>query len=388
MTPPDNVRRPSEPSLFAVLVRKPALAVWFLFLWSIPFYFGPSGLPQPGNVLLLPLLPLAVGGWNGRFEVRALRFLRALILFVGWVWIINYGWGLVTERLSLSTFGHVPLYYTFNTIMVFIALVLARRHGENFFRVTFYATLTVSLFLVAASRVYRGEGGIRASLFFNNPNQLGYWSLLAATTIVVCHRNVRLGIVRTLAGLLASVYLAVLSGSRAAVGGILILSLLLVVSSPRVLIVAAVASLALLVLGGDPADALDPQGLRALQRGSRGTSFSDERAYSRIWEFKEYVLIGAGESANDRFVHEGQHEREIHSTVGTVIFSYGVIGFVLFTQLCLRLIRGLNVRTAILLLPVMMYSVAHQGLRFSMFWIVIALFAGLRPETAPRPLQA
>jgi hypothetical protein len=336
----------------------------------------------------LPLLPLAVVGWNWRFEARALRILRALIVFVGWVWIINYGWGIVTERLSFTTFGHIPLYYTFNTITVFIALVLARRHGENFIRVTYYATLTVALFLVAASSFHRGDGGIRASLFFNNPNQLGYWSLLAATTIVVCHRKLRFGIARTLAGLLASIYLAVLSGSRAAVGGILILSLLLVVASPRVLIAAVVASLALVVLGGDPADALDPQGLKALQRGSRGTSFSDERAYSRIWKYKEYVLIGAGESANDRFAQEGQHVREIHSTVGTVIFSYGIVGFVLFVRLCLRLVRGLNVRMAILLLPVMMYSVAHQGLRFSMFWIVIALFAGLRPETVTRALKA
>ena len=51
-------------------IRHPALLVWMLYLLAIPFYVGASGLPQPSNVLLVMMIPLALRGWDRRFGLR------------------------------------------------------------------------------------------------------------------------------------------------------------------------------------------------------------------------------------------------------------------------------------------------------------------------------
>ena len=66
---------------------------------------------------------------------------------------------------------------------------------------------------------------------------------------------------------------------------------------------------------------------------------------------------------------------EIHSSAATVLFSYGVVGATLFIVFIVRLMRGASLRSAMMLLPPVIYTVAHQGLRFSMLWIVLAVFA-------------
>jgi hypothetical protein len=375
----DNPVAARRPPLLGLLIRRPALGLWFLFLCSVPFYIGPSGLPQPGNAFLFALLPIAFAGWNRRLDARPTRVFRTLFLFVMWVWVVNYAWGVITDDLLDGRYALTPLYYTFNALSVLVALVLAQRYRDGFLWVTVCATIVMAVFQVVASGFYRG-GALRTSLFFNNPNQLGYWSLLAATIVALAHRRLMLGVPATLVGLLASAYLAVLSGSRAATGGVAICGVLLVASSPRVMLVAALASVALLAFGGDPRGALDQDGLKALQRGDRGVSFADERAYTRIWKFKEYVITGAGEGGYKRFAQPGHQALEIHSSLGTVVFCYGIIGLALFAQLFVQLFRQVNLSVSILMLPMMMYSIAHQGLRFSLFWIVIALFAGVAPH--------
>ena len=62
-------------------MRRPALVTWAIYLLFIPLYIFPSGLPQPGDLLVLVVVPLALQHWNGqmgrdmRATVRALPFI-------------------------------------------------------------------------------------------------------------------------------------------------------------------------------------------------------------------------------------------------------------------------------------------------------------------------
>jgi hypothetical protein len=369
-------------SFLLTLRYRPALVTWALFVMGLPFYVGRSGLPQPGNVLLFVTLPFALSGWDRRMDSKLLRVVRTLGWFTLWVTIVNYGWVLVTGKITLGDYAIVPFFYIFNTAVVLCAFILSGRYGDRFLRATLYAVLISIGFQVAASFVYRTDL-YRSELFFNNPNQLGYWSLLAACVIALAQKRIGLGLAKASAALVGCAYLGVMSASRAAVAGIAILLVLLVFTNPRVIIVAIVVAVALVGLGGPVYEALNKSSLRAMQNRDPNSTFLEERGYERIWDFKEYILIGAGEGDVMRFTDDPKKANEIHSSFGTVVFSYGIVGTFLFGLFFFRLLDGAQPRAILLLGPVLLYAIAHQGLRFTMLWIVLALFGAIKTRAGP-----
>src|SRR5207249_4352790 len=75
-----------------------------------------------------------------------------------------------------------------------------------------------------------------------------------------------------------------------------------------------------------------------------------------------------GEGADDRF---GQRD-EMHSTVGTLLFAYGIPGLLLFGGFLSAVYQSAKWPNAKFLIPGFLYGLTHQGLRFPEFWILIA----------------
>ena len=65
----------------ASLARSPGLLVWALFVLLNPVYLFSSGLPQPGDMLIVALVPFSLAGWNGRLSPILARPLRVLAVF-------------------------------------------------------------------------------------------------------------------------------------------------------------------------------------------------------------------------------------------------------------------------------------------------------------------
>lgn len=363
-------------SFLAQMRGAPVLWAWAAFVASMPFYFGPSGLPQPGNALIFLVLPMAVTGWSGRLDPAFTRTFRALVWFTAWVVIVNVAWVLITGQFGLRDYAIFPVYYLFNAAVVFCAFVLCRRFGDLFVRVTTYTVLAAVVFQVAAS--FSFGASIRTTLFFNNPNQLGYWALLAACLIALTQRRIQLSAVAASIGVVGCAYLAILSASRSALAGIAMLLLLIVFSSPRVILVGALAALALVNVGGPLAGAIDVAEQRALKDRDSRTTFAEERGYDRLWEHPEHLVFGAGEGDLGRFSEAGEPTHEIHSSGATILFSYGIIGSVLFLAFLLRLLQRVPLRVLLMLVPTLFYSLAHQGLRFTMLWVMLATLVALK----------
>src|SRR4029079_5761391 len=116
-------------------------------------------------------------------------------------------------------------------------------------------------------------------------------------------------------------------------------------------------------------------------------TFFQERGYDRIWRNQQYLLLGAGEGGLSRFDDTAYVKNmEIHSSAGTILFSYGIVGSILFLVFMWRLIRGARARLVITLLPPLLYTGAHQGLRFTMLWIGLHVFIALKDDIErPRP---
>lgn len=365
------------------ILTRPTLLLWLLFVFLEPFYLLPSGLPQPGDVLVLILVPMALYRWKGRLHRDLARPLRPLLWFVLWVFLVNYGWALVVSKWTmLKAYTIFPLYYVFNFAIFFALLLLYQRFGRIILRITITALFAAIGVQVAVSLASRGHS-FRDAVFFNNANQLGYYALLAASMIAMSQKVLKISLLKASIALTGCAYLALISASRSGVAGIALLFFLIVFSNPRVILVASIAAVALLLVG-PVAQSIDHVSQR-MNRQHRYT-FAEERAYDRIWKFKEYVIIGAGEGDVNRFNEDPkQHGREIHSSFATVLFSYGFIGITLFLWFIARIVRGSGFRLGIMLIPTLTHTAAHQGLRFTMLWVLLAFFVALKHANKAKP---
>jgi len=363
-----------------LLVREPVLVLWAVYVLLIPLYLFSSGLPQPSDFLLLLILPLAFQGWSGRLYASAARAIRVLLWFTIWVIVVDFGWAALTGRWALLTgYTLYPLFYVFNLGIFTAAAILHKRFRDVFLRVTVYSIYAGVVLQVIASFLIRSDQ-IRGTMFFNNPNQLGYYALLAATLIVLAGRKLQFGTLRLAVGLTGCAYLGLLSASRASLGGIAVLVALTLFSDLRVIVFASVAAIAMISVGGPVSNALDESAKR-LEGKHNGIGFAEERGYDRVWQFKEYMIVGAGEGDNGRF-DPPQHEHELHSSFATVAFCYGVLGAVLFSIFGWLVLRGATFRVGVMLAPVAIYMTAHQGLRFTLLWVLLSVFIALKDMVA------
>lgn len=360
------------------LARRPALVVWCLFVVLGPVYVFASGLPQPGDMLVIVLAPLALLEWDRRLDRSTRRTVRALMWFTLWIAAVDYGWAFVLSRwTSYKDFLIQPLFYVFNFSVFGSALLIARRDRKLFVRLTVviaFVTIAVQVVMSFANSaaIYRGQ------LFFNNPNQLGYYALLCACLFAMTQRPLEIPRLWSGIGVTCCAYLAVLSASRASLAGILVLLLVLVFSNPRTIIIGSLVGIAMISLGGPLSNAIDESALRATTERDPKMSFAEERGYDRLWEYPQHLIIGAGEGDFERFAREGERPRELHSSFGAILFGYGVIGVGLFVVFFVRVLKGAETREMLMIVPAMIYTVAHQGLRFTMFWVVLSVFVVMK----------
>ena len=375
-------RRP----LLRLAISHPVLIVWCCYVMLIPVYVVPSGLPQPSDFLILLLVPMAVSTWDGRLDRLTLGALRPLLLFTLWVCVVSLAWAVLLWSWGRNLL--YPMYYVYDTAFFLAALLLYRRFGDPFLRLTVNLVLASVGIQVFAAAFFRG--GARGHLFFHNPNQLGYYAMLAGCMIAVGQRRLGIRMLTASLGLAGCAVLAMLSASRAAVAGVGFLFMLLVFANPRVLIVAAIVAAALSVVESPIDDSVETLEWRIEHPRMAQDSFWEQRGYDRIGNNKRYVVLGAAEGNRWRFKDTtALGEAEIHSSAGTLLFCYGIPGIVLFLLFLYQLVRGVRIQTAAMLMPVLMYSVAHQGLRFTMLWVMLGLYAALKhPRAKPAPARA
>ena len=104
-----------------------------------------------------------------------------------------------------------------------------------------------------------------------------------------------------------------------------------------------------------------------------GTESDDSaagRGYDRLIENPHYLIFGAGEGAFYRF---GIGEQEIHSGLATLLFSYGIVGFAFFVLFLSAVFYKLPLQYTLLLLFILLFGITHQNIRFSYFWIFLAI---------------
>jgi hypothetical protein len=367
------------------VLRQPPLVVWSLFVICFPFYVGPPGLPQPADWLIVILLPMLMTRWNGRLPPGMARPFKLLLVFTAYGLLINLMWTFALGAFSINLkkgFLLSPTFYIYNALMLFSFLLMYQRFGTWFLWVTSRVAL-ISVLLQLALTGFAKSYTLRSQLFFNSPNQLGYYALLIACILLLANQKLKLRTLYTTIGLTACCYLALMSASKAALGSIVMLGIALMLSRVRTMVIATVVLLVLTFTENPFSRAMEKAQLRIETDQTHG--LLEERGYDRVVAHPEYWLFGSGEGGYMRFADTtiiGAHE--LHSSAATLLFSYGIIGLGLFGGFVWLALRNTGARGMVIVIPAFAYGMVHQGLRFTMMWVLIGMVMALKHATTAR----
>lgn len=388
--------------------RVAVLGWWSAYLVLSPFYVFRSGNPQPADLLFVGALPFLLLV----FPIRIPRYsdvLAAGVALVGYIAVVNlFYWAQHHD----TRFAMAPAYYAYNFVLLLTILSLRFWLNDDVVRYTRLALL-VTVALQLAIVLFFPERGWRQTGSFNNPNQLGYWCLLTAACLVVLKEERKLSAVDVGAFLVLTYLVAVSLSKAAMVSWVLLVIIALTgqgLSKRWILLGGSVLAVWLIaVTAMSPGTGSDRgrfqtaseskvesgiiANIEARFRHVRDGDSAAGRGYDRIWLNPEYLLLGAGEGAYRRLRSPGLPYASLHSTLGTVLFSYGIVGFTIFCLFLAGVFRGAPLRHAALLGPIFLYGLTHNGLRFSTTWVFFALvaaaarrprFASERPVTSRR----
>ena len=371
-----------ESSLRSPSLGKGVFIVVYMALKTL--YLRESGTIQLADAFLILVTAYLMLSGRGKFPADrgSRRYLGLFLALCFYLTLINTIWSLITGYNQLR----YSLYYIFNLIATFDFLVIGRDIGleklnKSIIQGAFYSLLISTFGLILAF------GGARAVGFFNNPNQLGYSGLLMFTFILLCGENTRKG--KKVFMIAMAVWAVVASSSKAAVIGIISAAMLFVIFGKQrrslktivltLLGLACAVFVIYLIFYSNNKVITSNYAVSLLRRRMRNiASESDSnlgsgRGYERIREIGVNVLWGVGEGANSRFITLSQ--KEVHSTYASLFVSYGLIGFVGFMILFGMAVvsRKETIRNLALCSGVLLYQMAHNGIRNTVVWLLLAV---------------
>lgn len=361
---------------------------WAIGILSFPFY-----VLSKGNVQISTLF-LFLAAWEGlrwnpsRMFIPGDPKLRRLTipfaLFVLYVAVVQLTWSIYLGETEMLIF---VVFYVFN-LFIFSSVAIRSGESDEFSRLIIILVLVSVILQVLLSALGLGWSpeSTRSTIYFQNPNQLGYFSILSSAILSVGVRRKLVNGFWFGAGLLGCLWLAQMSLSKSAMLSILLL--LIYGSSQRLsTFMIAVGFVLAVAIFGLFEDRVEQVSLRLLAIGQDSDDNLTGRGYDRIWLHPEMLFFGGGEGAVwrwDSFLTTG----EIHSSWGSIIFSYGIPGTILFCLVLVPLTFRLGMTSLIPVLAIISYGVTHMGLRFVPMWILFGLIAGLSLRNAdPRKIS-
>jgi hypothetical protein len=360
---------------------KVLLGLWALYPVVFPFYFmgrtlNPgaqkflSGVPQVADYYFIAVMGLVFFTLPFRLPRAVAPVVGALAAFVSYTGLVNVLWAAKLEDLSLLK---NTLYYFYGFLLFVTCMLLYERFKDEFFKVTVYAVAASVVLQVLLSPLVIGPGQLRQALFFNDENQLGYFCVLAATVFTLGTRRFVIRPWHRALFYTAIGYMALLTQCRGALVALGMLVVVTVLERPVRLLLVIGGFIAIYgVVTVDPS-ILGKSAERFVVAGEYDTP--EARGYDRIANHPEYILFGAGEGAYERF-RSALYSSELHSSFGTLLFCYGIMGTALFSAALLWIARA-DMRSALFLIPAFVYGLAHHGVRVAFFWMMLAVLAGI-----------
>lgn len=305
---------------------------------------------------------------------RFLQFCLYLTLVNFILWVVRIG----EINKGLPWFV-VSAFYYYNLAVMALAAILYTRYRMDFLRVTIFSLIGVAILQVLLHFIFGTSDDLRGAMFFNNPNQLGYYALSALGAVLIIEDELKLPVHHILIAFFFYAIMFLESISKAALGSLVILLLIYLFNNGllnqktllRTFLIGVIGTV-IFVFTDFGRVAFESLMVRNAERAEIRDEVSEweYRGYDRMTNHPEYMILGAGEGAYNRF-DTYIEDHEIHSSLGTILFCYGIPGSILFLIFVFSLFKGLSYKRILFSLPLFAYGVTHMGLRFTIFWIAI-----------------
>ena len=367
-----------------ILEKKSNVPLILLGIYIIlkPFYFFPSGNPQIADLVLVILaLNVLIHPVGLRIVNIDISILLLLLLVI--ISLVSGVWAILLSDQSII----MPILFFLLNLMLFMIVLHIIENNENALQFIFWSVTIAVLLQILLLQISFAEFK-RQELFFNNPNQLGYWSVLSAAMFLYLSQKMQISFILKVFFAAFVLIAAGLSLSKAAIISIVLLYLIYNSRNP-IVIVLFIASLIGLVIFASEVEQVSNVIDRIASIGSSNDDNIEGRGFERLWKYPDYIWFGNAEGGYYRFENliGIMKDSEIHSTLGMLFFSYGPLGISIFMLIFLRNIQKRGLETAIPFIPVFAYSMTHQGFRFSLFWLLLALVTATNLLTKQKDMQ-
>ncbi|MBO1922987.1 hypothetical protein [Thiomicrorhabdus sp. 6S3-12] len=353
---------------------------------SSSVYLFNSGLPQPADFVLLGFALLTYLHALGRYNIFPGKLMPiSWSLMVLWVSLVVLFWSI---WLFSEHFLRDALFWIYNYIIASALLYAIVADIISFDEIKKY--IQIALIISGIGVILSIGVSVRTTGFFNNPNQLAFYSLCALSINQVLNRGYIsfkpisfVAFVGGAIGIFAAASMAAIAGFFALLLAHLIASRNFILMFKSFLGIGVVTLLLMttnLPYISEISSIVQYRFEHAEQR-DKFSGISEERNYDRIFAFPEYTVLGAGEAHLERFYP--YNENEIHSSFGNMLFAYGVIGLGLFLILILQSIIRSPLEVWFVMSAPLLYSITHMGLRTTLFWVFILVvwaFYNLKAE--------
>ncbi|MCQ4346606.1 hypothetical protein NGA35_03975 [Pseudomonas stutzeri] len=349
----------------------------FLSVALIPIYLWDSGGVQISHIILAAFCATCMISTSITPNLPE-RIILAICLII-----------LARESADVFAGGDIRLLMPFAYMTFNLLILISVRHwleeDDNIevlklALLTALAVATAGVLMVGYKLTVDSDGG-RAIGTFNNPNQLGYFSVCCFSLATLLYIKSRLSLTTLLVAISACYFLAIASLSKAAMVGIAFSTILLLTTigsqeKSALKIATVIFGISGLLIYFAVNDGI--QNYAFVDRISRIGSDNDDslagRGYGVITEMDGLrFLTGFGTEAIIRFFGN-----EVHSTVGGIFIGYGVIAGALILAFIFLWCKKLSsefglIGAATILAPPLLYGLTHNGIRFTIFWITLAL---------------
>lgn len=282
------------------------------------------------------------------YRVVEFKYLKELLF-------LTYNFILTTSLLSYLNYQK-----KFNFIIYSLATAII---------IIFFTLLYMKYFTVLE---YRFEG------FFNNPNQLGYFCVCSFSLIYLFYRNLYISYNVMIFSQLIVIAFSILTLSKAAIIALLLSSFFTIkpFNYKYSKIIEAIIILTLIFLFIAFFMQISDMHVypRILNTFNESDSSLEVRGYLAYLDANSIeAIFGMGTKG----VYDVRGY-EVHSTFAMILTAYGLIGFLIFGLLMLIWIldikKSYGLRGVICICgPSLLYGLTHNGIRFSMFWVLFAI---------------
>ncbi len=357
------------------------LFFWVMYLLLSPFYIFNSGLPQPADILIFTGIIIffsyrfLTSGDQDNANITGVYIFGGI--FVGLTTSINLIHYFFTPDVKFMLHS---IYYFFNFLIFVFGILIFRSYPKMANYYSYWAVVIICILEFLVVMFFPDMEDYRASGTFNRSNQLAYWGILTAAALLILKRTSPI----TLLDLLLLAMIGYIEMKALSKAGIIVYFMLLMIAfiSPNITkkmrwIAFICFTVLMLVKFQTPQnvavfiqkiETLEAVSDRMKTLGKQADDTPAGRGYDRLIEHPQFLIVGAGEGAHWRFGRQ-----ELHSGIATLIFSYSIFGFGVFVLFLGSVFYRLPWHYTAMLIPIFMYGLTHQNVRFSYFWVFLAL---------------